>query len=162
MKKPIIFIAVIIIISISASAQNVTKKHGEDEKTRKQISALANELADSLSKGNTNALERILANDYGDIGLLSNLPTSKNLLISIYKETANNNQPVRLKSLKIDLNKSSIRIYENTAVIVGPVSAKWVWANNRIDDVRYLTTCITVRRNGTWQIVATHFSEAKT
>lgn len=162
MKQTIISIWFIFIVSVPAFGQNLVKKSDANIKARKQISTLANEFTDSLSKGNTVALERILSNDYGDVGLFSGLPTTKSLLIRIYKENANSSQPVRLKSLKIDLNSSSIRIYENTAVIVGPVSVKWLWANNRIDDIKYLTTWLVVRQNGFWQIVATHFSEAKT
>lgn len=162
MKKTIISIWFIIIVSVPTFGQNLVKKSDTNIKARKQISSLANEFAESLSKGNTVALERILSNDYGDIGLFSNFPTTKSLLIRIYKENVTISQPVRLKSLKIDLNSSLIRIYENTAVIVGPVSVKWLWANNRIDDTKYMATWIAIRQNGFWQIIATHFSEGKT
>jgi hypothetical protein len=153
MKRIIIFVTFIILATISALGQTSTTESAENSQEKGQVKKLAAEFANSITgKGDTVTLERILSADYADLGLFGPI-TPRGLLFRGYKEGG-----LQIVTFKFN-DDPSLRIYDNTAVMV--VGARLKWKNVNSEDLAYLCTLIAVKRKELWQIVGTHCNEFK-
>lgn len=144
-----------IILTISVFGQTSGQKSDKETKTEKEVKELTNQFVDALKKKDTIALERLLSDEYVDIGLFSEMFTTKSLLMRIFKESPK----ASFETFTVDVEKSSIHIYDNTAIML--VTAKGIWNVDKSENLDYLGTLVAVKRNERWQFAATHFSKFK-
>jgi Domain of unknown function (DUF4440) len=155
MQRTIIIVTLIIVASLSTFGQMSAKKPDKTSKAKEQVTALATEFANALVKGDTATLDRILSDDYADV-TPGGFPTPKKLYIDYFKLNANT--PV-LEAININLNLSYIRIYDDTAIMVVPATAKWRGANNQTEEQTFTATLVAIKKKGRWQFMAAHYSE---
>ena len=116
MKRIIIIVALICATSISVFSQKSDKKSDKTSKAKEQVTALVNEFATALVKGDVATLERILSDDYTSV---VTVPTTKKMLIESIKVNANNPDINKLTAIDFDNSAANIRLYDNVAVMVG-------------------------------------------
>ena len=164
MKRTLILAALMIVTSVSVLGQISDQKSDKDEKAKNEVVALVNKYNEMFVKRDVDALELILAEDY--VGVSTNgFPISKFLLTRVFKE-----MPADLQRLEaIDSYNLSLRVYDNTAVLITKVTLKWAGSKEELDKRRqsfmgllenYILTLVAVRQNGSWQVVSTHEGDA--
>ena len=159
--KSIIIVAAFILTALSATILGQTSD--KNEKAKNEVIALANEYANALVKRDTVAVERILADDYGDVST-TGLVTTKFLMLRAFKEL-----PADVpRPEAVNLENTVVRVYDNTAVMVTTITLKWQGSKEELAKKweslmpmrdTYKVTLVAIRKNKTWQIVSTHESE---
>lgn len=177
MKRTIIVAALIITaLSFGILGQTPRQNSNKDEKAKNKVIALADAFFNASVKMDAQAIERILSDDYKgiqsseDVGDYSSygFPIGKDLLIRFFKEARQNGQEgLPLTAIKMDEDFTSVRVYGETAVLVTKITLKWQGSREELvkkyrfmprkDD--FIVTMVTVKKNGDWQIAATHQSE---
>lgn len=166
MKRTIILVALIIATSVPIIGQASGKKSDKNDKAKKEVVALATEYANALVKRDTATMERILSDDYGDIST-TGLPTPKSLMIKFFKGLSAD--APRLEAINLDDTWTFVRVHDNAAVLVTKITLKWQgskeelakkWGSIMPMSDAYVVTLVAIRKNGSWQIVSTHESEA--
>jgi hypothetical protein len=138
----------------------------KNAQAKNEVIALANEYARALVKQDSAAIERILAEDYGDVST-TGLLTTKSLMLRSFKELPA--EVPRPESVKLE--NTVVRLYGNTAVMVTTINLKWQGSKEELAKKweslmpmrdAYMVTLVAVRKDKTWQIVATQESELST
>jgi hypothetical protein len=166
MKRTIIFASLVMIAaSVNIFGQTSDKKSDKNEKAKKEVIALVTEYNNAIVKKDAATMERILADDYSEISP-TGFPTSKTLIVRFYKESPTD--VPRPEAINFDDAWISVRVYENTAVLVGKIDLKWKESKEELAKKwgsimplpgdSYIETFVAVKKNGNWQIVSKHES----
>lgn len=148
MKNNLIPVAIIMLISISASAQSQDKKPTFGGKIEQQILALNQKWADAMVSGDMAALDRLF-----DDGLTV---TAGNGSTRGKTEEMNDSKPrPDLKTYFFNTEDVKVRVYDDSAVVTG--TAKWKINSGGKDvdnEVRYMS--VYAKQKGDWRMVALH------
>jgi ketosteroid isomerase-like protein len=129
-----------------AVTDNKTSEGNRDEHALRQ---LENDVIDAFIKSDTDALDRIWADEYSFTAPNGLVVTKENYL-ALMKVGSLKYEIVKLEELKL-------RVYGDTATAAGRIRVKGKVGTHIIDGQdRYLT--VYVKRQGKWQQVATHSS----
>jgi len=153
MKNNLILIVMVMLISISGSAQSQDKKPTSGSKIERQILILNKEWADAMVSGDMAALDRIF-----DDGLTV---TAGNGSTRNKTEEMNDSKPKPdLKTYFFNTEDVKVRIYDDSAVVTG--TAKWRinFGGKDVDhEVRYMS--VYAKRKGDWRMVALHVTRPR-
>ncbi|MBC7900086.1 MAG: nuclear transport factor 2 family protein [Saprospiraceae bacterium] len=152
MRKPILLVALIIATSLSVFGQKTDKQSSKISKADQEIKALAVEFVNAVVKKDAVALERLLTDDFIDVSPGSPI-SSRAEFIDEYKNPPAN--AVKHDSAEIVAGSAKIRFYDDTALI----TARWAWrgtANGQAFSAVLVTTLVGAKKNGRWQVMATH------
>jgi hypothetical protein len=164
--KRTILVAMLMITALSVCmlGQTPSQKSDKDEKTKNEVIALAKAFEVAVAKRDAAAMERILADDYKGISS-SGFPVDKYFQLSVFKVPVTGGPP--LEAIDLDEDSTSVRVYNETAVLITKVTLKWQGSREELakkykmmpkrDD--FMMTFVAVKKNGTWQIVSTQETE---
>ena len=139
LRKTLLAFAIVISILPSARAQQITGN------PPKEMRAAEDRLQKALVKGDTEALSKLLADDY-----LRTPPTTPNTTKTQYLDALRSGT---LKYSSIEAKESHYRTYGDT-VIVNSVSAIRVNINGQQRDEVLRLINVWIKQNGRWQLAA--------
>lgn len=148
MKRTITIAGLVFVCSISAFGQTAERTSDKGAKAKEQVMALANEYANAFVKGDGATMERIVSDDYGDIGLAG----SKFLLTRAFKEGGVLPAVFRLGE------NPTFRYFGNAAVLITDATLKWPESDKLGWNSRYMITFVAAIENGRWRIATIHMS----
>jgi len=155
MNRTFTIVGVLIACWISVFGQTTEKASDKDSKAKEQVTALAKELVNALSKGDTATLERILSEDYAEIEQ-GGMPVSRKMLIDAVKAQANT--PIAM-SIAFDVSDANVRLYGDVAIMGVIAKVKW---SGIAKPTRNLVTLVAVNKNEHWQFVMAQYTEIET
>jgi ketosteroid isomerase-like protein len=148
-----ILTAIVLAVALSTLVSDARALNGgktaNDDKTEQALRRIENELLDAFVRSDTDALDRIWAEEFSFTAPNGTVVSKENYL-SLMKTGSLKYEVVKLEDLKV-------RVYGDTAVAAGRITVKGKVGTHIIDGQdRYLT--VYVKRQGRWQQVATHAS----
>ena len=151
MKHLFLFIVILVLGISVANSQTKSIKASQDAKAEQELRKLERQWLDAYDNNDVAAMERIVADDftitYGDGRVLDKAQT-----VGMLKPgTAKNPNSSQWTE------DSKVRIYGDTAIITGRYLSKWLDKDKeKVSESRYTDTYL--KRNGRWQVVASHLS----
>jgi uncharacterized protein (TIGR02246 family) len=145
-SKTILIFLFMLMTCICASAQN---------KAADEVRKLERAWLDAYEKNDAKAMNEIVADDFTITFPDGSIQTKKQILFSL-------NQPrnANFPSYKFYTEEVEARVYGDTVVLIGRVVTEWQKDGKTMrEQNRYTDTY--VKRNGRWQVVASHLSNVK-
>ena len=140
------FIVALLVMCLSSplvgQANSAKTSKGNAEET---IKTLSEQLNDAAKKGDTAVYEKLVSDDYVSIGV-TGIVSTKADLIANYKSG-------KTKFDSIDQKDMKIRVYGNTAIVIGTADVKGHTGDTDISG-QYRSTRVWLKRNGKWQSVS--------
>ena len=143
MKIVITFLALLLIISTSATAQS--KKPDRDAKVEQELRTLVRSWDEAYVKGDTATLDRLLADEFNFVGG----PKKADYLASL-----KTSQLVIQSAVSSDIG---VQVYGDSAVLTG---VDTIIAKNKEQTLmtKWLYLAVWIKRGGHWQCVKTYSS----
>ncbi|MGA9773939.1 MAG: nuclear transport factor 2 family protein [Blastocatellia bacterium] len=150
MKQAFTIAAVIVAFAGVAIAQSQDKKSENANTAEQEVAALNRVWADSIVRGDMEALDRLFANDM--------TVTSGNGTVRNKAQEMDDLRPsADIKTYFFNTEDVRVRIFGNAAVVTG--HAKWrINLKGRDADNERRYTLVFIKQDGRWQIVAQHLS----
>ena len=148
--RPVLFItALVLATALVGAGQEQTATGGHTASVEETIRKLDNERIQAQIHADAAALERIYADDFIGVGPSGTVRTKPQVLLDFTSGS--------LKFQSITTDEVQVRVYENTAVetglstMVGQDKGKAVPHDTRF-------TRVWVKQQGSWRLVANHYS----
>jgi ketosteroid isomerase-like protein len=154
MIKTLVVFALLMITSLSNSLaqqaqQSIPTKHEEE------VRQLERQWLDAYEQKNSEAMDRIVANDF-IITFPNGAMQTKPQLLAMIKAPPKPGQP----TMRFRTEDVRSRAYGDTVILTGRVVSEYERDGKPVkEQSRYTDTY--VRRNGQWQVVASHLSNAE-
>ena len=133
-------------LALAGIAGSLACRASEQGKAEQELMQVERNWCAALVRNDAAALDRILANDLVDISHTGNISSKADDLASVKKDKTN----------ACEDDMMHVRIYEDTAVVVGRMKYK---STGYSGVLRFTDTY--VRRDGRWQCVSTSAAEIK-
>ena len=148
MKRILVIAALVAATSALAFGQMKDKKAGmhQSGSAEQAVTQMEHELAASVEKSDTVTYARLIGDDY-TFTTQDGVVRTKAEMIASYKSG-------ELKYESVSFDDIKVRLYGNTAVVIGRSTVK---GQDKGQDIsgRYRYTRVYVKRQGRWQLVAT-------
>ncbi len=139
---------------VSAQEQGATSAVGRVlSKVEQEVIKLEREWLDAYEKRDAAAMARIVADDFTIIYPNGSVRRKAEVVENL-KRGASNPAP------NYHTENVESRVYSDTVILVGIVISEWTRDGQKMRD-RSRYTDVYVRRNGRWQVVASHLSNAE-
>jgi hypothetical protein len=155
MKKISVFILFITAAASLAFGQAKTEKLVEEIKKMDREWQVQ-----SYSSKDLKDYDRIVAEDFLITGANGKTLTKAEKRANVAKDYTDPATVAPDAVFKIDEASHLVRIFDNTAISSGYIVEKYVWKGTQINGRVYFT-CTYLKRNGKWQVVATHYTNIK-
>ncbi len=119
------------------------------ENTEKELLQLANSWIDAEKSGDSQFLEDTLTDDFIGIGPLGFM-LSKNEWMERHKSGD-------LKYESLDLKETSVRVYNDAAILIGRQEQKGAYKENSIN-AQFRISLVFVKQSGKWKIAGLQLS----
>ncbi len=143
LAKTLLIFLLMILTSCYATAQNTAEQ---------EVRKLERAWLDAYEQRDAKAMETIVADDFTITFADGSIRTKPQIINSI--KNSHNNPPPKFYTEDVQA-----RVYGDTVILVGRVISEWQQNGNTMKEQnRYTDTY--VRRNGRWQVIASHLSNA--
>lgn len=150
--KRLTALALLLTATLCLAAQSKPPKDSPEQAVRK----LEREWLDAYEQRDAAAMERIVADDFTITFPRGEVQTKAQILAAL-KELKARRVP-NAPAPKFYTEDVQARVYGDTVILIGRVITRWQSQGNEMrDQSRYTDTY--VKRNGRWQVVASHLSE---
>jgi uncharacterized protein (TIGR02246 family) len=144
-KAFLIFLSMLLISGYPATAQNSAEQ---------EVRKLERAWLDAYEKRDAKAMDEIVADDF-TITFTDGSIQTKRQIMSWIKEPRDPKSPTN----KFYTDDVQARIYSDTVILIGRVTSEWE-QNGQATKEQNRYTDTYVKRNGRWQVVASHLSNA--
>ena len=151
MKRKIMLInTILILMSLSIFGQTTDKM----DKNQQAVMAVANDFANAVVKRDSNAMERLLDDDYLQVFSSRGTVVTKSELVNGYKNPASGNTETE----GVDITSPKVRIYGDTAILVSGFTIRSKSAEGESVNQDFSGTMVLVKKIGQWKVASIHGS----
>lgn len=143
-------IAIVVVVLSTCVVSQAQNRNGE------QVRRLERAWLDAYEKHDVKAMNEIVANDFV-ITFPDGSMQTKAQIIAMIKVPRQSGRP----SPKFSTEDVQARVYGNTVILMGRVVTEWQRDGQTQSKEQQRYTDTYVKRNGRWQVVASHLSNVK-
>ncbi|MCP9494381.1 MAG: nuclear transport factor 2 family protein [Pyrinomonadaceae bacterium MAG19_C2-C3] len=160
MNKILIFVALLMMPISFAQGQDDDNR---DSKAKQEIIKVYREYTAAREKRDAAVMNRILADDYGEadvvFGVVDGGSNLKAQTLALYKASPHRADSVDHRT--IEIHSTVVTIHGDTAVLTSRETSKGIDPRGHAYNDPILVTHVFVKRDGRWQIIATHGGQIK-
>lgn len=145
--KRILTIAALLLVTSSVSAAQTPA----DKQVEQELLKITRDMIDTSLRGDKSAFERYTADAYIETGVNGAVETRAKILENFLTPPASMNPTMELKDVQV-------HVYGDTAVM-SSLSIYRAEAQGQKINYSFRTTDVWLRRDGRWQLIASHYSE---
>jgi ketosteroid isomerase-like protein len=147
MKKVLhVFVLLIAATTLAAIQANGQQDQGQAEQ---EVRKVERQWLDAYEKHDSAAMDKIVANDWTGTFPDGSVHTKTTVMRMV-----KNPRPPEMPGPKFSSQDVKARVYGDTVILVGRIITEWPSGSRQ--EARYTDTY--VKRNGAWQVVASHMS----
>ncbi|HEY0426830.1 MAG TPA: nuclear transport factor 2 family protein [Pyrinomonadaceae bacterium] len=154
MKGILLFV---LFIAAASAVFGQTKTEKLVEEIKKMDSAWQ---VESYSSRDLKDFDRIVAEDFLMMGANGKTISKADKRASVAKDYTDSATKTADYTFKIDEASHQVRAFDKTVVSSGYIIEKYVWKGTPVNGRVYFT-CIYLKRNGKWQVVAAQYTNIK-
>jgi uncharacterized protein (TIGR02246 family) len=151
--KKLFNVCLLLIAMMFLAGSQVNGQQEQNNKAEQEVKKVERQWLDAYEQHDAGAMDRIVAGDwmitYPDGGT-----STKGQIMSFIKSPRKAGMP----SPKFFSEDVQARVYGDTVILTGRIVTQWPGGESNREQSRYTDTY--VKRNGTWQVVASHMSSA--
>lgn len=149
--RPTMFILISILFAVAASISVHAQSNKEPSKPDQEVRKVERAWLDAYEKRDVEAMNAIVADDFTITFSDGGMQTKPQIIESL-KRPGGSTSKFRTENVQS-------RVYGDTVILIGLVISEWQQDGKAMTDrSRYTDTY--VKRNGRWQVVASHLSNA--
>jgi ketosteroid isomerase-like protein len=151
MKRLIVFFAVLSSAELWLSSARTLETRSDDSAVEQKVIQMERDWADAMMRNDPSVIERIEADDYAYVmdGMKGGKPSDvEQAQKHAYAGTA-------------ELTDMHVRVFGDTAIVTGKAALRDAKYMGKDVSGDYLFTDVFVKRNGRWQVVASHSNRVR-